>query len=256
MELSRIKISLPHVALRPGSDGCLSHAARANNGAGQNLPALHPRSRTTSTPQLMNLPALIPNPPADKSTGSSRRLERAAFHRIFAHAERLFAAAKADEAEEDLFLYTTVMGDRVQRCGSPSDRRARRAREERTEHRRRRAQISLSESAALQTPTRAYIPSADSPTCQIPTQRPCAHRLPRRPHPRRNRSEKRVEILARADDYAHNRLVCGVHYPSDVEASRKVAYVVFGYMLATPRFQRDLAAARAETRAALGMPTR
>jgi hypothetical protein len=29
--------------------------------------------------------------------------------------------------------------------------------------------------------------------------------------------------------------------------------MVFGYMLATPRFQRDLAAARAETRVALGM---
>jgi acid phosphatase (class A) len=44
-----------------------------------------------------------------------------------------------------------------------------------------------------------------------------------------------------------------VHYPSDVEASRKVAYVVFGYMMATPRFQHDLAAARAETRAKLGL---
>jgi acid phosphatase (class A) len=65
--------------------------------------------------------------------------------------------------------------------------------------------------------------------------------------------ERRVEILARADDYAHNRLVCGVHYPSDIEASRRVAYVVFGYMMATPKFQHDLAAARAETRAKLGL---
>jgi acid phosphatase (class A) len=38
-----------------------------------------------------------------------------------------------------------------------------------------------------------------------------------------------------------------------VEASRKVAYVVFGYMLATPKFQHDLAAAKAETRAKLGL---
>jgi acid phosphatase (class A) len=65
--------------------------------------------------------------------------------------------------------------------------------------------------------------------------------------------EKRAEILARADDYAHSRLVCGVHYPSDVEASRTVAYAVFGYMLATPRFQRDLAVAREEMRAKLGL---
>ena len=65
--------------------------------------------------------------------------------------------------------------------------------------------------------------------------------------------EKRDAILARADEYAHNRLVCGVHHASDVEASRRVAYVVFGYMMATPKFQSDLAAARAETRAKLGL---
>lgn len=65
--------------------------------------------------------------------------------------------------------------------------------------------------------------------------------------------ERRTEILARADDYARNRLVCGVHYPSDIEASRRVAYAVFGYMLATPRFQRDLAAARAEMRGKLSL---
>ena len=65
--------------------------------------------------------------------------------------------------------------------------------------------------------------------------------------------EKRTEILARADEYAHNRLVCGVHYPSDLAASRSVAYAVFGYMMATPRFQVDLAAARTETRKKLGL---
>jgi acid phosphatase (class A) len=68
--------------------------------------------------------------------------------------------------------------------------------------------------------------------------------------------EKRVEILARADAYVHNRLVCGVHYPSDIEASRRVSYAVFGYMLATPRFQRDLAAAREEMRTKMGLAAR
>jgi acid phosphatase (class A) len=65
--------------------------------------------------------------------------------------------------------------------------------------------------------------------------------------------EKRAEILSRADDYARNREVCGVHYPSDLGASRKAAYAVFGYMLGTPRFQRDLAAAREEMRTKLGL---
>jgi acid phosphatase (class A) len=66
--------------------------------------------------------------------------------------------------------------------------------------------------------------------------------------------EKRTEILVRADEYARNREVCGVHYPSDVHTSREVAYAMFGYMLATPKFQRDLAAAREELRAKLDLP--
>jgi acid phosphatase (class A) len=65
--------------------------------------------------------------------------------------------------------------------------------------------------------------------------------------------EKSREILERADDYAHNRMVCGVHYASDLAAGRAVAYVLFGYLMATPRFQNDLAAARAETRNRLGL---
>jgi acid phosphatase (class A) len=66
--------------------------------------------------------------------------------------------------------------------------------------------------------------------------------------------EKRQEILLRADEYAHDRVVCGVHYPSDTEASRRLAYTIFGYMMGNPRFQQDLAAAREETRRRLGLP--
>ena len=65
--------------------------------------------------------------------------------------------------------------------------------------------------------------------------------------------EKSAEILARADEYAHNRLVCGVHTASDLEASRLVAYAMFGSMMQEPRFHQDLQAARAETRHALGL---
>jgi acid phosphatase (class A) len=65
--------------------------------------------------------------------------------------------------------------------------------------------------------------------------------------------EKRAEILARAEDYAHNRLVCGVHFPSDLAGGRDLAYTIFGAMLASPRFQSELAAARAETRKQLGL---
>ena len=65
--------------------------------------------------------------------------------------------------------------------------------------------------------------------------------------------EKRDAILARADDYAHNRLVCGVHYPTDIVASKSVAYTMIGLMMNDPRFIEEFQAARAETRLALGL---
>jgi len=52
--------------------------------------------------------------------------------------------------------------------------------------------------------------------------------------------EKRQQILDRAEEYAHNRLICGVHYASDIEAGRRVAYTIFGSLLASPNFQRGL----------------
>lgn len=58
--------------------------------------------------------------------------------------------------------------------------------------------------------------------------------------------EKRDLILARADDYANNRLVCGVHYRSDIEASKLLAYTIHAVMANKPQYQQELAAARTE----------
>lgn len=66
--------------------------------------------------------------------------------------------------------------------------------------------------------------------------------------------EKRDAILARAAEYGHNRMVCGVHYASDLEASKLVAYSTHAVMDANPQFQKELAAAKAELRSALGLP--
>jgi len=66
--------------------------------------------------------------------------------------------------------------------------------------------------------------------------------------------EKRDAILARADDYAHSREVCGAHYASDEAASRIVATAMIGIILNHPQFKEELAAAGTETRAALGLP--
>jgi len=58
--------------------------------------------------------------------------------------------------------------------------------------------------------------------------------------------DRTSEILARARAYGESRVVCGVHYPSDVQAGRLVASAVFAKLAAQPAFQADLAAAKSE----------
>ncbi|MGD9968350.1 MAG: phosphatase PAP2 family protein [Hyphomonadaceae bacterium] len=57
-------------------------------------------------------------------------------------------------------------------------------------------------------------------------------------------------IIERGRDFSWSRVVCGLHYPSDVEAGRTVAAAAIARLHADPDFQRELAAARAEFAAA------
>jgi acid phosphatase (class A) len=65
--------------------------------------------------------------------------------------------------------------------------------------------------------------------------------------------EKASAIFDRAGLYAHNRVVAGVHYPSDVEAGRICASVIDNVLLHDAHFMTDFAKARAEVRHALGL---
>jgi acid phosphatase (class A) len=62
---------------------------------------------------------------------------------------------------------------------------------------------------------------------------------------------RRGALLARADEYARQRMVCGVHFPSDIAAGRHAAEWLVPKMAVNPDFARDAAAARAEMSAAL-----
>lgn len=63
--------------------------------------------------------------------------------------------------------------------------------------------------------------------------------------------ERSAQIFQRASVYAHNRVVAGVHYPSDVEAGRISGSVIDNVLLHDHRFEMDLAHARTEVRQAL-----
>lgn len=53
-------------------------------------------------------------------------------------------------------------------------------------------------------------------------------------------------IIERGRDFTWSRVVCGVHYPSDVEAGRTVGAAAIARLHADPDFQREMEAARAE----------
>jgi membrane-associated phospholipid phosphatase len=61
---------------------------------------------------------------------------------------------------------------------------------------------------------------------------------------------KAAVIQARADDYAFSRMVCGVHYRSDIEASRKLGAWTSDALLHSPALAAQIAAAKAELKAA------
>lgn len=211
-----------------------------------------PRTAYYVDPIVLNPSDLILSPPLPDSAAG--REELAELHRIEqTRTEAQVAQAKADDAEEDMFAFKTVfgpqftpealpvtaaLGDHVKNEQSVIGNQLKQHFE-----RLRPYQLDVTlHPVCPAKPAHDSYPSGHALTGYLEALT-LAEIVP----------EKREEILQRADEYAHDRLVCGVHYASEVEASRRIAYIVFGYMLATPRFERDLAAARVEMRAKLGM---
>jgi acid phosphatase (class A) len=66
--------------------------------------------------------------------------------------------------------------------------------------------------------------------------------------------EKRRELFERGVEYSANRIVLGIHYPTDIEAGRIAATVMAAAFLQNPAFMTEFAAARSELRQVLGLP--
>lgn len=65
--------------------------------------------------------------------------------------------------------------------------------------------------------------------------------------------ERATELMRRADAYARQRMVCGVHFRSDLEAGRLLAERTLSELLEDPRFRAEANAAGEELRGALGL---
>jgi len=204
------------------------------------------------TSQALVITSIIPSAPEQES--ATTKDELAELHRIQTErTPKQVKAAQADDAEEDIFVFRSVMGEGFRQDQLPLTTAL-------SKHvHGDESFISLPLKTRFRRPRPYQWDKSMNAVCKLseaPNAYPSGHAIsgyleaftliamfP----------EKSNAIMARADEYAHNRLVCGVHYPSDLAASRLVASAAFGYMLANPTFEADLTAARTEIRRQLGM---
>lgn len=196
---------------------------------------------------------ILAAPPADDS--ATTKAELAELHAIeAARTPEQVARARADDALETMFLYADVLGPAFDAAHLPLTAAfALRVKNDEGVN-------AMPAKQAFQRVRPYYLDKSLHPVCKTKAKNdsyPSGHTtagylaalvlvemVP----------EKRDAILARAADYAHNRLVCGVHYPSDVEASKLVAYATHAVMDGSPAFQAELKAATRELRSTLNMP--
>lgn len=65
--------------------------------------------------------------------------------------------------------------------------------------------------------------------------------------------EKKAALMARAWEYGHNRVVGGIHYPTDIEAGRIAGTVIASDIAGHDDFKAEFEAAKTELRTVLGM---
>lgn len=237
--------------------GLLLCGAMCAQQAGQseihNATKTQPKAARTSrflNPSELNLNLLIEAPPTqDSSVTQSELRELHAIERSRTNTQ--ITAAQADDAEQDIFVYRTLFGTSFTPQNLPIL-----------------AVLSAdvhNEEGIASTPLKtAYSrprPYQEDktlhPVCkltEVPNSYPSGHTLSGYLEGftlAELMPAYKDAILARTEDYAHNRLVCGVHYSSDLAASRQLAALVFGSMMSNPAFRKRLDAAREELHAKL-----
>lgn len=207
----------------------------------------------TSIAQL-SLAPLLPPAPAQSSKHVEEELRE--LHQVeLTRTPAEIKQAQADDKTQDIFLYANVLGENFTAAKLPHTALL-------AQH------LHLVESSArkplkqyFERPRPYQVDHSLHPVCATtdePNSYPSGHTLsgylmalalvemvP----------EKHDAIMDRANAYAHDRVVCGVHYASDVEAGKLAAYSIYGYLSASAEFQKELLTAREETRAALGYPS-
>ena len=205
-------------------------------------------------PEQTHMGQFLATPPADESAAT--RDELAELHRIeAARSEAEVAKAKFDDENENIFIFANVIGETFAKEKLPltaalaarvkSDEGVNAGAAKEAFHRVRPYNLDKTLHPVCKTKVKNDSYPSGHATSGYLLALTLIDMVP----------EKRDEILRRADDYAHNRLVCGVHYASDLEASKLTAYTIHAVIELNAHYRAELAAAKAELRTSLGLPT-
>jgi acid phosphatase (class A) len=196
---------------------------------------------------------MLPAPPPDDSAENKAEIQQ--LHRIQDRRTPAdVARAQADAAERDIFIFKTVLGDGFNAKALPLTAALS-------------AHVQEDESADIEpvkyvfARLRPYnFDKSLHPVCPATVKNesyPSGHAMSGYLEALTLASmlpEEKDAIFARANDYTHNRLVCGVHHASDLEVSKEIAYALFAVMADNARFKAERDAAEVELRKALGLP--
>ncbi|MBU4433653.1 MAG: phosphatase PAP2 family protein [Alphaproteobacteria bacterium] len=219
-------------------------------GAAQTLPADKPAVVHLLTPAEVNPQGLLPPPPREGST--EQKAELAELHRIQdARTPADLAQAEWDNAHEDPSAFAATLGPRFDMAKLPATARLL-------------LTIEHEQSAAKKLAKVAF--HRPRPWVLDPTLVGCAHAddKPNSSYPSGHTTmafamavtladlipDRAGDIFARAQQYGQSRLVCGVHYRSDIIAGQVLGTAVGVELLHSPALRADLDAARQELHAA------
>jgi acid phosphatase (class A) len=192
---------------------------------------------------------LIPAPPADGS--DANKAELAELHRLItARTNERFTQAQWDDEHEDWSMYAPVLGYNFDMDKLPATAEVMAILTDD-------ASLAATAGKAKFNRKRPWAVDASIPTCD-PDDKPLTS------YPSGHATlgyslgmtlavmipEKADVLMARADDYAFSRELCGAHYASDTRASQALAAAFVTALLKNPEFQAKVQAARTELRAA------
>ncbi len=199
----------------------------------------------------IRLEEALPSPPVPGSPEQAADLEVVRAARAERSEERI-ARVQAD-AEMSVFRFADVLGDRFNPEAAPfAEDLLRQAfidgdnavnRLKRAFSRPRPFIVDPDIETIVEQPPNASYPSGHSTFAHL-NARLLARALP----------EYAEALMTRAEEYAGNRIVAGVHFPTDIEGGRRSAAAIDAALAADPVFAADFTCAREEIRKALSLP--